>query len=132
MLRSVARYTIKNVMEIEETASARLPGLEGRFARRHIDSEHIGVSYIRYGPGVRDSNGHSHREQEEVYVVIAGSGRVKLDDEVRELGQWDIVRLAPEVVRAFEGGAEGLTLIAIGSDRPPDGDGILVRDWWAD
>jgi mannose-6-phosphate isomerase-like protein (cupin superfamily) len=74
--------------------------------------------------------GHHHREQEEAYVVIAGSGRMKLDDEIRELRQWDVIRVAPKVVRALESGAEGLDIIAIGSSRPEGGDGVPIPDWW--
>ena len=80
--------------------------------------DHLGVSLFRYGSGYRSRTGHSHREQEEVYVVVGGSGRVKLDDEVLELRPWDAVRVAPSTVRAFEGGPDGLELLAIGSDRP--------------
>jgi uncharacterized cupin superfamily protein len=90
------------------------------------------VSYLRYAPGYRSKMGHSHREQEEAYVVIADAGRVKLDDEILELRQWDVLRVAPEVVRAFEGGSNGLELFAVGSARPEDGDGVPVQDWWTD
>ena len=71
-------------------------------------------------------------EQEEAYVVVTGSGRVRLDDEIQELRQWDLVRVAPGVVRAFEGGPEGLELIAIGNDRPEGGDGEMVEGFWAE
>jgi quercetin dioxygenase-like cupin family protein len=106
--------------------------VEARFARKHLDSEHLGVSYFRYGPGIKPPYGHRHREQEEAYVVVGGSGRVRLDDEVVELRQWDVIRCAPRVVRAFEGGPDGLELIAIGADRPEGGDGELVHDFWTD
>ena len=77
--------------------------------------------------------GHSHREQEEVYVVVSGSGRIKLDDDVRELRAWDVVRVAPSTVRAVEGGPQGIELIAIGSTRPEGGDGVPAPEgWWAD
>src|SRR5271166_3635056 len=109
-------------MEIENAAAESTPELEARFARKHVESEHLGVSYFRYPPGFRSAMGHSHREQEEAYVVIGGSGRIRLDDEVLELGRWDVVRVAPQVVRAFEGGPEGLEIIAVGSDRPEGGD----------
>jgi quercetin dioxygenase-like cupin family protein len=123
-------YTIKNFKEIDDSAGARTPGIEGRFARRHIHSEHLGVSYFRYAPGVRSPTAHSHREQEEVYVVISGSGRIRLDDEIHEVRQWDIVRLSPPTVRAVEAGAEGIEFIAIGSDRPEGGDGIQAETNW--
>jgi len=76
--------------------------------------------------------GHSHREQEEIYLVVSGSGRIKLDDQIAQLRQWDLVRVAPETVRALESGPNGLEVIAIGSDRPEGGDGIPVPDWWAE
>jgi len=125
-------FTVKNLMEVEDSAAARSPDIEARFARKHLDSEHLGVSYFRYGAGFRSSTGHSHREQEEAYIVIGGSGRIKLDEEVVELHRWDVVRVSPEVVRAFEGGPEGMGIIAVGSDRPEAGDGVPVHDWWTD
>jgi quercetin dioxygenase-like cupin family protein len=129
----VAGFTITNLKELESTApEAVADKLEARFGRKHLDSEHLGVSYFRYAPGFRLPYGHRHREQEEAYVVVGGSGRVRLDDEVVEVRRWDVVRVAPGVVRAFEGGPDGLELIAIGSDRPEGGDGEMVRDWWQD
>jgi mannose-6-phosphate isomerase-like protein (cupin superfamily) len=125
-------YTIINLKEIEDSVGERAPGVEGRFGRKHLDSEHLGVSYFRYAPGFRAPIGHHHREQEEVYVVVAGSGRILLGDEVRDLRQWDVVRLSPAVVRAFEAGGDGLELIAIGSDRPEEGDGVQAEVAWPD
>jgi mannose-6-phosphate isomerase-like protein (cupin superfamily) len=119
-------------MEIDDAMSERGPDLELRFARKHLDSDHLGVSYIRFGPDTRFPFGHSHREQEEAYVVVAGSGRAKLDEEIVELRRWDVVRVAPAVVRAFEGGPDGLELIAVGADRPAEGDGVMFEDWWTD
>ena len=66
---------------------------------------------------MRASGGHSHREQEEAYVVISGSGRIRLDDEIREIRQWDVIRVAPPVVRAFEAGPDGLDVIAVGGNK---------------
>jgi mannose-6-phosphate isomerase-like protein (cupin superfamily) len=123
-------YTRVNFKEIEDSAGERSPDIEARFARKHLDSEHLGVSYFRYAPGFRSAMGHSHREQEEAYVVVSGSGRMRLDDEIVELRQWDVVRVAPAVVRGFEGGPDGLEVIAIGADRPEGGDGVRVAEWW--
>ena len=125
-------YTIVNLKEIDNSAGAYAPDLEAYFGRKHLDSEHIGVSYFRYGPGFRSQMGHSHREQEEVYVVVNGSGRIKLNDDMVELRQWDVVRVAPATVRALEGGSDGLEFIAIGADRPEAGDGVRAEDWWTD
>jgi mannose-6-phosphate isomerase-like protein (cupin superfamily) len=128
----VPGFTIKNLMDIEDSAAARGPEVEARFARKHLDSDHLGVSYFRYAPEYRAPVGHRHREQEEAYVVVEGSGRIRLEDEIVELRRWDVIRVAPEVARAFEGGPEGLELIAIGADRPEGGDGELIRDFWVD
>ena len=125
-------YSIKNLKEVDDSAAGRGGDIEARFGRKHLDSEHLGVSYFRYGAGFKGPFGHRHREQEEAYVVVSGSGRVKLDDEVVDLQQWDVIRVAPDVVRAFEGGANGLELIAVGSDRPEGGDGEMVNDFWVD
>lgn len=123
-------FTIKNLMDVEDAAKDRGGDIEARFGRKHLDSEHLGISYFRYGPGFRTPYGHRHREQEEGYVVVAGSGRAKLDDDIVDLKQWDVIRVAPSVVRGFEGGPEGLELIAIGNDRPEGGDGEMVQDFW--
>ena len=126
-------YTVVNLMELENRASDGGPTLDSRFARAAIESDHIGVSHFRYAPGRRSARGHSHREQEEVYVVLGGSGRVKLDDEVLDIRTWDVVRVAPATVRGFSAGPEGLELLAIASDRPEGGDGVQAdEDWWGD
>ncbi len=127
-------YTIKNFKDDIEDSAARIAdsGIEGRFARGAIESEHVGVSYFHFGPGKRAPFGHRHKQQEEAYVVVSGSGKVRLGEEIKDLRLWDVVRVAPDVVRAFEGGSEGLTLIAIGSDRPEGGDGEMVKDFWTD
>ena len=101
-----------------------------RFARSAIESDHIGVSHFRYAPGRRSSKGHSHKEQEEVYVVLGGSGSVKLDDERFDLRTWDVVRVAPATVRGFEAGSDGLELLAFGPRH--DGDGEVIEGWWTD
>ncbi len=128
----MSRFTIKNLMNVEDSAGERIPGVEGRFARKHLDSEHLGISYFRYSPGLRSPVAHSHREQEEAYVVVAGSGRIRIDDDVHPLTQWDVVRVSPEAIRAFEAGEDGLELIAVGADRPEGGDGVLAPSAWID
>src|SRR6201986_1186871 len=105
----MSAYSRKNLMDVEPSVSTEQ--MEGRFARKHLDSRELGVSYFRYAPGFRAGTGHRHREQEEAYVVVGGSGRLKLDDEVIELSRWDVVRVAPETVRAFEGGPAGLEIL---------------------
>jgi mannose-6-phosphate isomerase-like protein (cupin superfamily) len=126
-------YTIVNLMELDNQAAEGGSTLEARFARSRIDSEHIGLSHFRYAPGRRSAKGHTHKEQEEVYVVLSGSGRVKLDDEIVDVRPWDVVRVAPGTFRGFAAGQEGLELLAVGSDRPEGGDGVSSDDdWWGD
>ena len=128
----MADYAIVNLLDIEDTSKAGVPGIEGRFSRRFLRSRDLGVSLWRYAPNTRNTRGHSHREQEEAYVVVSGSGRIRLDDEVRDVGLWDVVRVAPEVVRAFEAGPDGLVVIAIGGPKPEGGDGVPADTPWPD
>ena len=123
-------YAIVNLLEIDDDVQGRLEGLEGRFSRKFLGSRDLGVSHWRYAPNLRNPGAHSHREQEEAYVVVSGSGRVRLDDEIREIRQWDVIRVAPEVVRAFEAGPDGLELIAVGGPKPEGGDGVRSDSPW--
>jgi quercetin dioxygenase-like cupin family protein len=125
-------YAIVNLLELDDSTQGRVPGMEARFARKQMGSRDIGVSHQRYAPNTRSPVGHSHREQEEAFVVVAGAGRVRLDDEVRDIRRWDVVRVAPAVVRAFEAGPDGLELIAIGGPKPEGGDGVLSESPWPD
>jgi quercetin dioxygenase-like cupin family protein len=124
-------YAIVNLLEIDDSVAGQVPGLEARFSRTHLGSSDLGVSQWKYAAGTRNQ-AHSHREQEEAYVVVAGSGRVRLGDELRDVRQWDVVRVAPEVVRAFEAGPDGLELIAVGGPRPEGGDGVTSDTPWPD
>lgn len=124
-------YAIVNLLEMEDSVDGRVPGLEGRFSRKSLGSTDLGVSHWRYAPSTRNQ-GHSHGEQEEAYLVVTGSGRVRLDDEVHEIRQWDVVRVAPPVVRAFEAGPDGLELIAVGGPKPEGGDAVLSTSPWPD
>ncbi|HSZ05466.1 MAG TPA: hypothetical protein VK778_09740 [Solirubrobacteraceae bacterium] len=128
----MSSFATVNLLEIEDSVGDRAPGIEGRFGRKHLDSRDLGVSHFRYAPNLRSPFAHSHQEQEEAYVVVAGSGRVLLDNELKELRQWDVLRVAPEVVRAFEAGPEGLDIIAVGGPRPADGDGVMGAAAWPD
>ena len=126
----MSRFSSVNLFEVEDSVGDRAPGVEGRFGRKHLDSRDLGVSHFRYAPELRAQVAHSHREQEEAYVVVAGSGRVLLDQDVLELRQWDVVRVAPEVVRCFEAGPDGLDIIAVGGPRPEGGDGVMGAAAW--
>jgi mannose-6-phosphate isomerase-like protein (cupin superfamily) len=125
-------YTLKNLAEIEDSAPKSGFGdvQEARFAKDALDTEATGFSYHRVKAQQRQPFAHRHERAEEVYVVLAGSGRVKLDDEVIELRALDAIRVAPEVTRAFEAGPSGLDVLAFGPRR--EGDGEIVMGWWTD
>ena len=128
----MSRFAHVNLFDVEDSVSARVEGLEGRFARKHLESRDLGISHFRYAPGFRSPAGHRHREQEEAYVVVGGSGQILVDDKLRELRPWDVVRVAPEVIRAFAAGPSGLEVIAIGGPKPAGGDGEQTEIHWPD
>jgi quercetin dioxygenase-like cupin family protein len=123
-------YTHTNLKDLDDLAAGRGMDIEARFGRKHIDSDHLGVSYFRYGADVRPAYGHRHSVQEEAYVVVSGSGQMRLGDKTIELKQWDVVRVAPHVLRGIKAGTDGIEMIVVGSDRPEEGDGEMVRDFW--
>lgn len=126
-------YTLKSLKDAEDLAPKfGLDGVEARFATGLLDLEKLGLSYQRLGPGVRIPFGHTHAQQEEVYVVMSGSARAKLDDEIVQLGTLDAIRVAGEVMRAFEAGPEGVEILAIGAPLTAPGDADMVPGWWAD
>jgi mannose-6-phosphate isomerase-like protein (cupin superfamily) len=103
---------------------------QARFAKGDLEAEKTGVSYFNVKPDQRAPFGHKHENAEEVYVVISGSGRLKLDDEIIEVQALDAIRVSPEVIRGFESGPDGIEVLAMGARH--DGDGEIVQDWWSD
>lgn len=132
-------FTLRNIKhDLEDIGSVfdGAPDLEFRAATKPLELEQSGLSYQRVPPGYRfPPYGHTHKTQEEVYVVVSGSGRMKIDDEIVELRTWDAVRVAPGAWRGYEAGPEGLELLVIGApnlgDAPRD-DVEGQRDWWTD
>src|SRR5215210_7506724 len=106
----MARHARVNLLEVEDAVAGRADGIDGRFGRGPVEARDIGVSLWRYAPNVRSAVGHRHREQEEAYLVVAGSGQILLDGELGELRQWDLIRVSPDVVRAFAAGPDGLEI----------------------
>lgn len=126
-------YTIKNLREVKDSAPdfGFSEVQEAHFAHGELDAEKTGFSFHVVKPGKRQAFAHRHDEAEEVYVVVGGSGRIKLDDDVKEVGRLDAIRVAPGVVRTFEASDEGLELVAFGPRH--DGDGELIHeDVWGD
>jgi uncharacterized cupin superfamily protein len=125
-------HTQINLAEVEDAAQANGFGdrWQARVAREALGAEQTGLTYFRLRPGKRSPFMHRHRRAEEVYLVLAGTGWIKLDDEIFDLQTLDAIRVAPEVARAFEAGPEGLEFIAFGPHY--EGDGEPVEDSWVE
>lgn len=125
-------YTHKNVADVTDAAPqfGFAETQESRFGREEVDAERTGFAHHYFKPGCRQPFGHRHEQAEEVYFVVSGSGRVKLDDDVVELKPRDVVRVSPSVMRGFEAGEDGLEVLAFGTYHA--GDGEVVQGWWSD
>lgn len=125
-------YTLKGIDEIPD----RAPDFdldkfhEARFGTRAMDLTQTGFSHFKVKPGVRQPFGHHHNLGEEVHVVLSGSGRVKLDNEILALQEGDVLRVSPEIMRAFEGGPDGLEFIVF--SQHIEGDTEMAPGWWQD
>ena len=126
-------YTKKHLWDVENQAPKfNMPAeMEARFARRALEGKTLGMSLMKLAPNFRIPFGHKHEHQEEIYVVVRGSARVKVDDEVVELGQWDAIRFDEDTMRNMEAGPEGVEYLAFGAgDDPLDAD--MAPGWWSD
>lgn len=121
-------YKKVNLLTIDNSSTNE--NVENHFARKFLDSVELGVSLFKYKANIRPNFAHSHKVQEEVYVVVGGSGRILLNEKIEDLNIWDVIRVAPEVVRAFEAGKDGLDIIAIGGEKPIEGDGVMHDANW--
>jgi mannose-6-phosphate isomerase-like protein (cupin superfamily) len=125
-------FTIVSLAAVDDAAPENGFGdrWEARVARASLRAERTGVTHFRLLPGKRSPFTHRHNEAEEIYVVLSGSGRIKLDDQLVDVGPQDAIRVAPATARAFEAGPEGLVFLAFGPHHP--GDGEPVEDAWTD
>lgn len=123
-------YAIQNLKELDDSAVqfGLSPDVEARFGRKALGGKQSGLSYQRFAPGYRQGFGHRHERQEETYVIVSGSGRIKIGDEVHDVRALDAIRLDPDVPRAFEAGPDGLELIAFGAGE--SGDAEMLEDFW--
>jgi mannose-6-phosphate isomerase-like protein (cupin superfamily) len=131
----MAGYTKLNLKDDVEDQGANFGyegKLEARMARVPLELEHSGVSYLRLAPNFRIPWGHTHKTQEEIYVVVGGGVRAKVEDEIVELRPFDALRVHKDTTRGFEAGPDGAELIAIGAPHTGPGDAELVDDWWGD
>jgi len=123
-------YTVKNLHDVEDSAPkfGSSETQEARFPREDLGAETIGLAYHVVRPGKRQAFAHRHHDAEEVYVVLSGAGRLKLDDDVVEIRTMDAIRVAPQVARSFEAESDGLALLAFGPRH--EGDGEIIQDFW--
>ena len=131
----MAEYTRRNLKtDIEDQAPkfGFAPNLEFRMAGDPLGASESAVSYLRVAPGYRLPFGHSHAEQEEIYLLVSGSARLKLDEEILELDPWDAVRIAKDTVRNLEAGPDGAELVLFGAPKAGAGDADMTQDWWTD
>jgi mannose-6-phosphate isomerase-like protein (cupin superfamily) len=131
----VSDYTKLNLRrDVENSAEKFGMGdvLEAHFARDDLGATQFGLSLQRVKPNQRLPFGHHHEQQEEVYVIVAGDGRLKLGDDVVEVRQWDAVRISPEVTRGVEAGPDGLDLVAFGAPKTGLQDAKQEMNWWTD
>ena len=127
-------YTKKNLREDVENQAPKfgMPAeLEARFARTALGGETLGLSLMTLAPGFRIPFGHKHEGQEEVYVVVRGSARIKVDDEIVEVAEWEAIRFDTDTMRAVEAGPEGVEYLAFGAGEDP-ADAEMVQGWWSD
>jgi mannose-6-phosphate isomerase-like protein (cupin superfamily) len=125
-------YTITNLTSVEDSAPKFGFGEigEAHFAREDVDAKDTGLAYHVLRPGKRQAFGHRHEDAEEINVVLSGSGRVRLDDDIKDIDTMDAIRIAPKVTRCFEAGPDGLEWLVFGPHHDKDGD--LVQDFWTD
>ena len=125
-------YTIRNLREVEDLAAKHGFGdtQEARFPREDLEADSTGVAYIILRPDKRQPFAHRHNEAEEIYVVLAGTGRIKLDDDIIDIRPLDSIRMSPGVTRALEAGTEGLEVLAFGPRHENDAE--MVPDFWTD
>jgi mannose-6-phosphate isomerase-like protein (cupin superfamily) len=130
-MTGMSRYTKTNLWEVENQAPKfDMPEeLEARFARTALEGETLGLSLMKLGPGFRIPFGHKHVDQEEVYVIVRGSARIKIEDEIVELGEWDAIRVDKNTMRGVEAGPAGVEYLAFGAGDDPT-DAEVVPDWW--
>jgi uncharacterized cupin superfamily protein len=126
-------HTIKNLRDVQDMAPKF--GFdavqEARFAARDLDAENTGVALLRVKPGCRQAFAHRHDQAEEIYVILSGSGRIKLDDDVYDVEAFDAIRIAPGVARALEGGPDGVEYLAFGPHHEGDGELLKGEEFWA-
>lgn len=128
----MADYTVLKVSEVDDQGpNFGLEGkMEARFMRVDLGCENCGVTYLRIAPNFRIPFGHRHKVQEEVYMLVSGTARIKLEDEVFDLEPWTAVRMSKDTTRGLEAGPEGAEFVLVGAPNTGPGDAITEQGWW--
>ena len=127
-------YTQTNLRaDVEDQApNFNMPSeMQARFARSAVDGETLGLSLFTLAPNFRIPFGHKHTNQEEVYVIVRGSGRVKVEDDIVDLAEWDAIRFGMNTMRCMEAGPDGIEYLAFGAGDDPR-DAEMAPGWWSD
>ncbi len=130
----MAEYTKVNLKDVEDMAPkfGMAPDIESRFARKALELEKSGLSYYKMAPDYRLPFGHTHSEQEEVYLVVSGGARFKIEDDVVELETWDALRVPAGTMRGMEAGSDGAEVLAFGAPYTENKDAEMEQGWWSD
>jgi mannose-6-phosphate isomerase-like protein (cupin superfamily) len=124
-------YSKVNIDDLDDQAAGfGLESQQARFPRTAIGAERIGLAHYQVKPGQRLEFGHRHKSMEEAYVVLAGGGTFRIDDELVEVGTHDVLRVGPESWRGWEAGPDGMELLALGEHKEGDGESEMDMGWW--
>ena len=129
----MADYTLLNLRsDIDDMAPkyGMGDGIEAHFGREPLGLQNSGMSYFKLGPDYKLPFGHSHSEQEEIYLVVSGTARLKLDDEEIELGPLDAVRIPVSVTRGMAAGPDGAEIVVFGAPDTDNKDIEMVPDFY--
>ena len=131
-LMSYTKLNLKEDVQDSAPGFGFAPDLEARFASKDLELESSGAGYERLAPNFRVPFGHTHKGQEELYVIVSGSGRVKIDDEIVDYKQWDAIRVPAGAWRCFEAGSDGAEILAFGAPKmdDPRADAEMQPGWW--
>jgi mannose-6-phosphate isomerase-like protein (cupin superfamily) len=131
----MAGYNVENLKDVENQGvkfGLDENDIQLRMAKDPLECTSCGVSYVKLGPGWRSPFGHTHKTQEEIYILVGGEARMKIEDDIVELKPLTAVRVSPETMRSYEGGPKGAELLVIGAPRTGPGDADTVPGWWSD
>ena len=130
-MTTYTRKNLRNDVEDQAPKFGMPAGMQARFARTPLGGKTLGLSLFTLAPGFRIPFGHKHAGQEEVYVVVRGSARVKVDDEIVALDEWDAIRFDKGTMRDMEAGPDGVEYLAFGAGDDP-AEVEMVHGWWSD